>query len=81
MSCYFKGVSNETQLTLRIVIHGSGSGMTFREAGRIIGARESGPGPLWEEPDRDGTGGARTLAFCKQIYLVSREYVALQERP
>ena len=70
-------MSEPTEISIRIVVHGSGSGMTVRENGRITGTLASEPGRLWQTARDKGAPGTVSLAYCQSQCLVLREDVRL----
>jgi len=73
-------MSQESQHTLRIVIHASGNAMTIRQEGMITKARAFKPGRLWDEAAQGGTTGSLSLEFCKETYLVLRKCLYVSAR-
>jgi hypothetical protein len=70
-------MSESINLSIRIVVHGSGSAMTIREDGRITGTLASAPGRLWQTAQGSESRGTVSLAYCQRQCLVLRESVKL----
>jgi hypothetical protein len=70
-------MSETTKLSIRIVVHGSGSGMTIRENGRIIGTLASEPGRLWQSAKNNDDRGTVSMSYCQRQCLVLRADVKI----